>query len=61
MQSFDSYGDVKSGFWGVLAHKAREILEDDITSQHHEYLTSQRLKLHSFNTFTQGARAEVRD
>jgi len=53
MQSFDSYGDAsKSGFWGVLAQKAKEILEDD-----HDHDT-QKLRSYSFN-IPPGARTQV--
>lgn len=57
MQSFDSYGDVsKSGnFWGVLAQKAKEILEDDNSSPQNDHIVPQKLKSHSFNTFNLGA------
>ncbi|KAK7382891.1 hypothetical protein VNO80_02044 [Phaseolus coccineus] len=43
----------KSGVWGVLAQKAKEILEDDKSSPHphHNAIASEKLKTHSFNTF----------
>ncbi|AET01109.1 hypothetical protein MtrunA17_Chr8g0334431 [Medicago truncatula] len=51
-KSFDSYGDAsKSGFWGVLAQKAKEILEDD-----HDHDT-QKLRSYSFN-IPPGARTQ---
>lgn len=64
MQSCDAYGDAlgrgdsKSGFWGVLAQKAKEILEDDNPSPQHDIMPD-RLRSHSFNNFTPGARAQV--
>ncbi|KAL9303681.1 hypothetical protein ACSQ67_020944 [Phaseolus vulgaris] len=47
----------KSGVWGVLAQKAKQILEDDESSPHphphphHSAIASEKLKTHSFNTF----------
>lgn len=57
MQSFDAYGNdnTKSGFWGVLAHKAKSILDDKNSApppQHDTMPLPQTLKSHSFNTFT---------
>ncbi|KAK7386095.1 hypothetical protein VNO78_26041 [Psophocarpus tetragonolobus] len=52
-KSCDAYGDVsKSGVWGVLAQKAKEILEDDKSSQHVQYNNTMLKKLssQSFNT-----------
>jgi len=61
MQSCDNnyvVADVsKSGVWGVLAQKAKQILEDDESSPHphphphHSAIASEKLKTHSFNTF----------
>jgi predicted transcriptional regulator len=68
IQSLDSFGDAsgdasKSGFWGVLAQKAKEILEDDNPSaqSHDNDITSaQKLRSQSFNTtYIPGARAQV--
>ncbi|XP_014515424.1 uncharacterized protein LOC106773227 [Vigna radiata var. radiata] len=44
----------KSGVWGVLAQKAKEILEEDKSSPnpHHDAISSEKLKTHSFNTFS---------
>ncbi|KAG2381238.1 uncharacterized protein HKW66_Vig0255550 [Vigna angularis] len=44
----------KSGVWGVLAQKAKEILEEDKPSSnpHHDAISSEKLKTHSFNTFS---------
>lgn len=58
MQSCDNnyvVADVsKSGVWGVLAQKAKEILEEDKSSPnpHHDAISSEKLKTHSFNTFS---------
>lgn len=46
MQGFGDFDDAstmnesKSGFWGVLARKAKAILEDDVASQSQEYGTA---------------------
>lgn len=63
-KSFDTYGDAlgrgdsKSGFWGVLAQKAKEILDED-NSYPQRDIIPERLRSHSFNTFaTPGARAQ---
>ncbi|XP_027908353.1 uncharacterized protein LOC114167460 [Vigna unguiculata] len=44
----------KSGVWGVLAQKAKEILEEDKPSPnpHHNATASEKLKTHSFNTLS---------
>ncbi|XP_073221819.1 uncharacterized protein [Cicer arietinum] len=57
IKSFDAYGNdnTKSGFWGVLAHKAKSILDDKNSApppQHDTMPLPQTLKSHSFNTFT---------
>ncbi|CAJ2665152.1 uncharacterized protein LOC123885439 [Trifolium pratense] len=70
-KSLDSYGDAsgdaspdasKSGFWGVLAQKAKEILEDDnpsAQSHDNDIMPAQKLRSQSFNTaFIPGARAQ---
>lgn len=64
MQSFDAYGDglgrgeSKSGFWGVLAQKAKEILEDENSSPQNDIMP-EKLKSHSFNAFSPLARGQV--
>lgn len=52
MQSFEAYGngDSKNGFWGVLAQKAKSMLNDNNSTQQHD-TKPQTLKSHSFNTF----------
>ncbi|TKY65634.1 hypothetical protein E2542_SST08494 [Spatholobus suberectus] len=54
-QSFEAYGNgnssSKSGFWGVIAQKAKSILDDDKSTPQHDTMP-QTLKSHSFNTFT---------
>lgn len=52
MQSCDAYGDVsKSGVWGVLAQKAKEILEDDNkSSPTHNGVVLEKFRTLSFNT-----------
>ena len=46
MQSCDTYGDVsKSGVWGVLAQKAKEILEDEKTSPTQNDVVLNKLRL----------------
>ncbi|CAJ1948246.1 unnamed protein product [Sphenostylis stenocarpa] len=59
-KSTDTYvGDVsKSGVWGVLAQKAKEILEDDKASPHlqRDGIVPEKLKIHSLNTFAPHAR-----
>ncbi|KAK7350354.1 hypothetical protein VNO77_08880 [Canavalia gladiata] len=60
-KSFDAYGGVsnsKPGFWGVLAQKAKEILEDDNSSPHSNDTMPQNLRSHSFNTFSPSARPQ---
>lgn len=58
IQSFPAYGDAstksesKSGFWGVLARKAKAILEDDIMSQQDN--VPDRMRAPGFNTSTGG-------
>ncbi|KAE9591930.1 hypothetical protein Lal_00038384 [Lupinus albus] len=42
-KSFDAYGglgrdEAKGGFWGVLAHKAKSIIDDNKSSQQHHIL-----------------------
>ncbi|KAE9611251.1 hypothetical protein Lalb_Chr07g0195831 [Lupinus albus] len=60
-KSFDTYGDVlgrsdsKNGFWGVLAQKAKEILEDEISSPPQNDIVLDKLKSYSFKTFTPNA------
>ncbi|KAK7287048.1 hypothetical protein RIF29_00036 [Crotalaria pallida] len=54
-KSFDASGglrrdEAKSGFWGVLAHKAKSIVEDKNSSAHD--IQHQNLKSTSFNTNT---------
>ncbi|KAG4922295.1 hypothetical protein GmHk_18G052894 [Glycine max] len=54
-KSFEAYGNgnSKSGFWGVIAQKAKSILDDDKpTPQHDTMPQTQTLKSHSFNTFS---------
>ncbi|OIW00936.1 hypothetical protein TanjilG_10014 [Lupinus angustifolius] len=57
-KSFDTYGEVlgkgdpKNGFWGVLAQKAKEILEDEISSPPQNDIVLDKLKSYSFKTFT---------
>lgn len=59
MQSMDAYNDVsKSGFWGVLAQKAKEILDDNNAVPQNDTVPS-KLRSHSFNTFTPAGRAQV--
>ncbi|TKY69015.1 hypothetical protein E2542_SST05279 [Spatholobus suberectus] len=59
-KSCDAYGDVaKSGVWGVLAQKAREILEDDKSSPQHNDIVLDKLRSHSFNTFSTTAHAQT--
>ncbi|CAL0324297.1 unnamed protein product [Lupinus luteus] len=59
-KSFDTYGDVvgsgdsKNGFWGVLAQKAKEILEDEISSPQNDIVLD-KLKSYSFKTITPNA------
>jgi hypothetical protein len=54
MQSFDAYGNDnnKSGFWGVLAHKAKSMLDENNSGSQQHDTKPQTLKSHSFNTFT---------
>ncbi|XP_058745187.1 uncharacterized protein LOC131617935 [Vicia villosa] len=50
-KSFDSYGDAsKSGFWGVLAQKAKDILDDDNPPTQLPDHDIQKLRSQSFNT-----------
>ena len=60
MQSSDASGkgDSKSGFWGVLAQKAKSILDDDNSSPQHDTMP-QTLKSRSFNTFTGASAPQV--
>jgi len=53
MQSFEAYGNSnsKSGFWGVIAQKAKSILDDDKPIPQHD-TRPQTMKSHSFNTFS---------
>ncbi|WJX91501.1 hypothetical protein P8452_73270 [Trifolium repens] len=66
-KSLDSFGDAsgdasKSGFWGVLAQKAKEILEDDnpsAQSHDNDIMSAQKLRSQSFNTtYIPGARTQ---
>lgn len=52
--SFDAYGNdnSKSGFWGVLAHKAKSMLDENNPAPQQQDTMPQTLKSHSFNTFT---------
>ncbi|PNX97062.1 hypothetical protein L195_g020282 [Trifolium pratense] len=51
--SFDAYGhDNKSGFWGVLAHKAKSMLDENNSGLQQHDTKPQTLKSYSFNTFT---------
>lgn len=63
MQSFGAYGNGNSksgGFWGVIAQKAKSILDDDKpTPQHDTMPQTQTLKSHSFNTFSGPSAAQV--
>ena len=58
MQSFAAYGDgstrgdSKSGFWGVLARKAKAILDEDNMSQQHDM--PDRMRSQPFNTSPTG-------
>ena len=58
MQSFAAYGDdsakgeSKSGFWGVLARKAKAILDDDNMSQ--QYDMPERMRSQPFNNSAAG-------
>ncbi|XP_059462970.1 uncharacterized protein LOC132191871 [Corylus avellana] len=58
LKSFPAYGDTstksesKSGFWGVLARKAKAILEDDNMSQQQDI--PDRMRSQAFNTPTGG-------
>lgn len=57
-KSMDAYNDVsKSGFWGVLAQKAKEILDDNNAVPQNDTVPS-KLRSHSFNTFTPAGRAQ---
>ncbi|KAL5061407.1 hypothetical protein RYX36_023144 [Vicia faba] len=50
-KSFDSYGDAsKSGFWDVLAQKAKDILDDDNPSTQVPDHEIRKLRSQSFNT-----------
>ncbi|CAK8559952.1 unnamed protein product [Lathyrus sativus] len=52
-KSCDSDGDPsKSGFWGVLALKAKDIFDDDDPSPKLPHHDIQKLRSHSFNTTT---------
>lgn len=62
-KSFDAYGNGnnKSGFWGVIAQKAKSILDDDkstVPPQHNTIPQPQTLKSHSFNTVTAPSAAQ---
>lgn len=63
MQSFGAYGNGNSksgGFWGVIAQKAKSILDDDKpTPQHDTMPQTQTLKSHSFNTFSDPSAVQV--
>ncbi|KAL9315152.1 hypothetical protein ACSQ67_016153 [Phaseolus vulgaris] len=52
-KSFEAYrnSNSKSGFWGVIAQKAKSILDDDKPIPQHETM-AQTMKSHSFNTFS---------
>ncbi|CAK8542190.1 unnamed protein product [Lathyrus sativus] len=52
--SFDAYGNDnnKTGFWGVLAHKAKSILDENNSDLQQHDTKLQGLKSHSFNTFS---------
>lgn len=57
-KSFESEGNDNSkaaGFWGVIAQKAKSILDDDKPAPQHDIIRPQTLKSHSFNTFTSPA------
>ncbi|XP_061375476.1 uncharacterized protein LOC133317632 [Gastrolobium bilobum] len=54
----DGNGDSKSGFWGVLAQKAKSILDDDNSTPQHDNTIPQTLKSRSFNTFTSPSAAQ---
>ncbi|KAL2330460.1 hypothetical protein Fmac_018041 [Flemingia macrophylla] len=54
-KSFGSGGNDNSkaaGFWGVIAQKAKSILDDDKPAPQHDIIKPQTLKSHSFNTFS---------
>ncbi|KAB1224681.1 hypothetical protein CJ030_MR2G024693 [Morella rubra] len=57
-KSFPAYGDTstksdsKSGFWGVLARKAKAILEDDSLAQQDD--TPDKVRVQAFNASTGG-------
>ncbi|RDX72918.1 hypothetical protein CR513_47540, partial [Mucuna pruriens] len=58
-KSCDNHGDVsKSGVWGVLAQKAKEILEDDKSSSQHNDIMLERLRTQPLNTFSPSTRAQ---
>ncbi|KAK7374118.1 hypothetical protein VNO80_07544 [Phaseolus coccineus] len=52
-KSFEAYrnSNSKSGFWGVIAQKAKSILDDDKPIPQHDTM-AQTMKSHSFNTFS---------
>ncbi|KAL5058374.1 hypothetical protein RYX36_029978 [Vicia faba] len=53
--NFDAYGNDnnKTGFWGVLAHKAKSILDESNSDPPLQHDTKpQTVKSHSFNTFS---------
>ncbi|KAK7394922.1 hypothetical protein VNO78_15463 [Psophocarpus tetragonolobus] len=60
-KSFEAYGkdNSKSGFWGVIAQKAKSILDDDNPSPKSLPKTMpQTLKSHSFNSFSGPSEAQ---
>lgn len=60
-KSFEAYGNgnAKSGFWGVIAQKAKSILDDDKSiPQHDTKPQPQTLKSHSFSASTAPSAAQ---
>ncbi|MED6130932.1 hypothetical protein PIB30_005220 [Stylosanthes scabra] len=50
-------GDSKSGYWGVVAQKGKDILDNnDNSNNNSSLLNSDKLRLHSLNTFSPAAR-----
>jgi len=60
MQSFQAFGNSnsKSGFWGVIAQKAKSILDDDKPMSPHA-TKPQTTKSYSFNAFSAPPAAQV--
>lgn len=58
-QEFAAYEDASTaneattGFWGVLARKAKAMLDDDVVAQHHQHGMSSKTTSQSHNTSTQ--------